>query len=229
MGDVWKLVVNIDRCLPQLDFRTIVGSGNPQTLVWRLRPGDVISEPEGDDQVAIAITSYEEFFRKWRSRPVQALHRGRSASSMLGRGHARGHPLSTVGAADLGARGAEAHGNCCGHTITLVRRTAGKGVGVKGVLLAGGTGSRLSPLTQITNKHLLPVYDRPMISYAVEALVKAGIEEIMVVTGGTHAGEFLRLLSNGDDFGVRRLNYAYQDKPGGIAQALAPRRAFRRG
>jgi glucose-1-phosphate thymidylyltransferase len=91
---------------------------------------------------------------------------------------------------------------------------------VKGVLLAGGTGSRLSPLTQITNKHLLPIYDRPMISFAVEALVKAGILEIMVVTGGTHAGEFLRLLSNGENFGVRRLNYAYQDKPGGIAQAL---------
>jgi glucose-1-phosphate thymidylyltransferase len=91
---------------------------------------------------------------------------------------------------------------------------------MKGVLLAGGTGSRLSPLTQITNKHLLPVYDRPMISYAVEALVKARIDEIMVVTGGTHAGEFLRLLSNGEHFGVRRLNYAYQDRPGGIAQAL---------
>jgi len=91
---------------------------------------------------------------------------------------------------------------------------------LKGVLLAGGTGSRLYPLTQITNKHLLPLYDRPMISYAVEALVKAGIDEIMVVTGGTHAGEFLRLLSNGEAFGVRRLNYAYQDKPGGIAEAL---------
>jgi len=91
---------------------------------------------------------------------------------------------------------------------------------MKGVLLAGGTGSRLDPLTRITNKHLLPVYDRPMISYAVEALVKAGIDEIMIVTGGTHAGDFLRLLSNGEEYGVRRLTYAYQDRPGGIAQAL---------
>ncbi|MCU1495129.1 MAG: Spore coat protein [Acidimicrobiaceae bacterium] len=91
---------------------------------------------------------------------------------------------------------------------------------MKGVLLAGGTGSRLHPLTRITNKHLLPIYDRPMIAYAVEALVKAGISEIMVVTGGTHAGEFLRLLSNGEQHGVDRLCYAYQDRPGGIAEAL---------
>ncbi|MDA8288523.1 MAG: sugar phosphate nucleotidyltransferase [Actinomycetota bacterium] len=91
---------------------------------------------------------------------------------------------------------------------------------MKGVLLAGGTGSRLHPLTRITNKHLLPIYDRPMIAYAVEALVQAGISEVMVVTGGTHAGEFLRLLSNGEDHGVGRLLYAYQDRPGGIAEAL---------
>jgi glucose-1-phosphate thymidylyltransferase len=91
---------------------------------------------------------------------------------------------------------------------------------MKGVLLAGGTGSRLHPLTRITNKHLLPIYDRPMISYAVEALVKAGISEIMIVTGGTHAGEFLRLLSNGEEHGVDRLCYAYQERPGGIAEAL---------
>ena len=91
---------------------------------------------------------------------------------------------------------------------------------MKGVLLAGGTGSRLYPLTRITNKHLLPIYDRPMIAHAVEALVQAGISEIMVVTGGTHAGEFLRLLSNGEDHGVGRLLYAYQDRPGGIAEAL---------
>jgi len=91
---------------------------------------------------------------------------------------------------------------------------------MKGVLLAGGTGSRLHPLTRITNKHLLPIYDRPMIAYAVEALVKAGISEMMVVTGGTHAGEFLRLLSNGEEHGVGRLCYAYQDRPGGIAEAL---------
>ena len=91
---------------------------------------------------------------------------------------------------------------------------------MKGVLLAGGTGSRLHPLTRITNKHLLPIYDRPMIAFAIEALVKAGIEDVMVVTGGTHAGEFLRLLSNGDEHGLGRLSYAYQDRPGGIAEAL---------
>jgi glucose-1-phosphate thymidylyltransferase len=91
---------------------------------------------------------------------------------------------------------------------------------VKGVLLAGGTGSRLHPLTRITNKHLLPIGDRPMISFAIEALVVAGISEMMVVTGGTHAGEFLRLLSNGEEYGVDRLLYAYQERPGGIAEAL---------
>ena len=92
---------------------------------------------------------------------------------------------------------------------------------MKGVILAGGTGSRLHPLTRITNKHLLPIYDRPMISYAIEALVKAGVTEMMLVTGGTHAGEFLRLLGNGQEFGIDRLFYAYQDKPGGIAEALS--------
>ncbi len=91
---------------------------------------------------------------------------------------------------------------------------------MKGVILAGGTGSRLHPLTRITNKHLLPIYDRPMISYAVEALVRAGITELMLVTGGTHAGEFFRLLGNGHEYGIDRLLYAYQEKPGGIAEAL---------
>src|SRR5579872_5513634 len=91
---------------------------------------------------------------------------------------------------------------------------------MRGVILAGGSGTRLHPLTRITNKHLLPIYDRPMISYAIEALVRAGVTEIMVVTGGTHAGEFLRLLSNGHEFGVDRLQYAYQERPGGIAEAL---------
>ena len=91
---------------------------------------------------------------------------------------------------------------------------------MKGVVLAGGTGSRLHPLTRITNKHLLPIYDRPMISYAIEALVESGVSEIMLVTGGTHAGEFLRLLGNGHEFGIERLFYAYQDKAGGIAEAL---------
>jgi glucose-1-phosphate thymidylyltransferase len=91
---------------------------------------------------------------------------------------------------------------------------------MKGVILAGGTGSRLHPLTRITNKHLLPIYDRPMINYGIEALVNAGITEIMLVTGGTHAGEFLRLLGNGHEFGIDRLSYGYQDRPGGIAEAL---------
>ncbi len=91
---------------------------------------------------------------------------------------------------------------------------------MRGVILAGGTGSRLHPLTRITNKHLLPIGDRPMISYGIEALVKAGVNEMMVVTGGTHAGEFLRLLSNGQEYGVDRLLYAYQERAGGIAEAL---------
>jgi glucose-1-phosphate thymidylyltransferase len=91
---------------------------------------------------------------------------------------------------------------------------------VKGVILAGGTGSRLHPLTQITNKHLLPIHDRPMVSFAIEALVRAGVTELMLVTGGTHAGEFLRLLGNGHEFGIDLLSYAYQERPGGIAEAL---------
>jgi glucose-1-phosphate thymidylyltransferase len=91
---------------------------------------------------------------------------------------------------------------------------------MKGVLLAGGTGSRLYPLTRITNKHLLPIYDRPMVQWAIETLVSAGITDLMLVTGGTHAGEFLRLLGNGHEFGIDRLSYAYQERPGGIAEAL---------
>ncbi len=92
---------------------------------------------------------------------------------------------------------------------------------MKGVVLAGGTGSRLSPLTKITNKHLLPIYDKPMIFYPIETLVDAGITEILVVTGGKNAGDFLRLLANGKQFGLRHLNYAYQEGEGGIAEALA--------
>jgi glucose-1-phosphate thymidylyltransferase len=91
---------------------------------------------------------------------------------------------------------------------------------MKGVILAGGTGTRMHPLTRITNKHLLPIYDRPMIAYSIEALVLAGITEIMLVTGGTHAGEFLRLLGNGHENDIDRLSYAYQDRAGGIAEAL---------
>jgi glucose-1-phosphate thymidylyltransferase len=101
--------------------------------------------------------------------------------------------------------------------------------GLKGVILAGGTGSRLHPLTQITNKHLLPIFDRPMISWAIEALVKAGVTDLMLVTGGTHAGEFFRLLGNGHEHGVDRLFYAYQEKPGGIAEALGLAERFGRG
>jgi len=100
---------------------------------------------------------------------------------------------------------------------------------VKGVILSGGTGSRLDPLTRITNKHLLPVYDRPMVTYAIEALVRAEVTEVMVVTGGTHAGEFLRLLGNGHEWGLDRLLYAYQDRPGGIAEALGLAERFADG
>jgi glucose-1-phosphate thymidylyltransferase len=92
---------------------------------------------------------------------------------------------------------------------------------MKGVVLAGGKGTRLHPLTRITNKHLLPIYDRPMVTYAIEALVEAGVAEIMLVTGGTHAGEFFRLLGNGHDHGIDRLLYAYQEEEGGIADALS--------
>jgi glucose-1-phosphate thymidylyltransferase len=91
---------------------------------------------------------------------------------------------------------------------------------MKGVILAGGSGTRLHPLTRITNKHLLPLYDRPMVTYAVEALVQAGIDELMLVTGGTHAGEFFRLLGNGREYGVDLLTYGYQEQAGGIAEAL---------
>ncbi len=92
---------------------------------------------------------------------------------------------------------------------------------MKGVVLAGGTGTRLHPLTRITNKHLLPINDRPMVAFAIEALVQAGITELMLVTGGTHAGEFLRLLGNGHEWGIDRLQYAYQETSGGIADALS--------
>ena len=92
---------------------------------------------------------------------------------------------------------------------------------MKGVILAGGLGTRLFPLTKITNKHLLPVYDQPMIYYPIRTLINAGIEDIMIVTGGNSAGDFLRLLGNGKDFGLRHLNYTYQEGEGGIADALS--------
>jgi glucose-1-phosphate thymidylyltransferase len=91
---------------------------------------------------------------------------------------------------------------------------------MKGVILAGGLGSRLHPLTKITNKHLLPVYDRPMIYYPIQTLINAGIDDIMVVTGGNSAGDFLKLLGNGKEFGLSHLNYTYQEGEGGIADAL---------
>jgi glucose-1-phosphate thymidylyltransferase len=92
---------------------------------------------------------------------------------------------------------------------------------MKGIVLAGGTGSRLSPLTKITNKHLLPVYDRPMIYYPIQTLVDAGVQDIMIVTGGRNSGDFLRLLGNGKEFGLKHINYTYQEGEGGIADALA--------
>jgi len=92
---------------------------------------------------------------------------------------------------------------------------------MKGVILAGGFGKRLYPLTKITNKHLLPVYDKPMIYYPLECLIKAGIDQIMIVTGGNNAGDFLRLLGNGREFGLKHLHYTYQEGEGGIAAALA--------
>jgi len=91
---------------------------------------------------------------------------------------------------------------------------------LKGVILAGGLGTRLYPLTKITNKHLLPIYCKPMIYYPIQTLVDAGITEILIVTGGQHAGEFLRLLGNGAEFGLKHINYTYQEGEGGIAQAL---------
>jgi glucose-1-phosphate thymidylyltransferase len=100
---------------------------------------------------------------------------------------------------------------------------------MKGVVLAGGTGSRLSPLTRVTNKHLLPIYDKPMVYYPIQTLVNAGIEEILLVTGGKNAGDFLRLLGNGRDFGLRHLNYTYQEGNGGIAEALGLAEYFAAG
>jgi len=97
---------------------------------------------------------------------------------------------------------------------------------MKGVVLAGGTGSRLHPLTRVTNKHLLPVYDKPMIYYPVQTLVDAGIRDILIVTGGNNAGDFVRLMRNGRDFGLEHLNFAYQEGSGGIADALRLARSF---
>lgn len=100
---------------------------------------------------------------------------------------------------------------------------------MKGVVLAGGTGSRLNPLTRVTNKHLLPIYDKPMVYYPIQTLVNAGIQEILLVTGGKNAGDFLRLLGNGRDFGLKHINYTYQEGEGGIAEALGLAEFFAAG
>lgn len=92
---------------------------------------------------------------------------------------------------------------------------------IKGVILCGGLGKRLEPLTRITNKHLLPVYNKPMVYYPIQTLVEAGIKDIMIVTGGNNAGDFLRLIGNGQEFGLRHINYTYQRGEGGIAEALS--------
>jgi len=91
---------------------------------------------------------------------------------------------------------------------------------MRGVILAGGLGTRLHPLTKVTNKHLLPVYDKPMIYYPIQTLINAGIDDILIVTGGNNAGDFLRLLGNGKEFGLKHMNYTYQEGEGGIAEAL---------
>lgn len=100
---------------------------------------------------------------------------------------------------------------------------------MKGIVLAGGLGSRLRPLTSVTNKHLLPVHDKPMVYYPIQTLVNAGIEDIMIVTGGNSAGDFLKLLKNGKDFGLKHINYTYQEGEGGIAAALDLCEAFADG
>ena len=100
---------------------------------------------------------------------------------------------------------------------------------MKGIILAGGLGSRLRPMTRVTNKHLLPVYDRPMIYYPIQQLVAAGIRDILIVTGGDSAGDFLKLLRNGQDFGLEHLRYAYQEGEGGIAEALGLAEYFASG
>jgi len=97
---------------------------------------------------------------------------------------------------------------------------------MKGIVLAGGLGKRMLPLTRITNKHLLPVFDQPMVFYPIRKLVQAGIRDIMIVTGGNSAGDFLRLLRNGKDFGLERLHYTYQEGEGGIAEALGLAKDF---
>jgi len=100
---------------------------------------------------------------------------------------------------------------------------------MKGVILAGGLGTRLYPLTKVTNKHLLPIYDKPMIYYPIQTLINAGIDDILIVTGGNNAGDFLKLLGNGKEFGLKHINYTYQEGEGGIAEALGLAEFFASG
>jgi glucose-1-phosphate thymidylyltransferase len=100
---------------------------------------------------------------------------------------------------------------------------------MKGVILAGGLGTRLYPLTKVTNKHLLPVYDKPMIYFPIQTLINAGINDLLIVTGGNNAGDFLKLLGNGKEFGLKHINYTYQEGEGGIAQALSLAEFFASG
>jgi glucose-1-phosphate thymidylyltransferase len=100
---------------------------------------------------------------------------------------------------------------------------------MKGVILAGGLGTRLYPLTKVTNKHLLPVFDKPMIYYPIQTLINAGIDDILIVTGGNHAGDFLKLVGNGKEFGLKHINYTYQEGEGGIAEALGVAEFFAAG
>jgi len=100
---------------------------------------------------------------------------------------------------------------------------------MKGIVLAGGLGTRLKPLTAITNKHLLPVYDRPMVYHPIEMLTRAGIKEVLLVVGPSNAGDFMRLLGNGEQFGLSRIDYAYQEKELGIAHALSLAEAWASG
>ncbi len=100
---------------------------------------------------------------------------------------------------------------------------------MKGIILAGGLGTRLQPLTRVINKHLLPVYNKPMIYYPIQCLVNVGITDILIVTGGYNAGEFLHLLGNGMRFGLKHINYTYQEGEGGIADALKLAEHFAEG
>ena len=112
--------------------------------------------------------------------------------------------------------------------MTGIRKMA-KHNRIRGVILAGGLGTRLNPLTDVTNKHLLPIYNKPMIYYPIQTLVEAGVHDILLVTGGNNAGDFLRLLGDGKAFGLKEVHYAYQKGEGGIAEALSLAEHFARG